>query len=175
MDWRIVIRPLLEPNMFNAKEGEIIIDKNTGHVTIKHNGKYRSKTKELEARVNALLGLKNKLVKKFIELADEIDLLVAGLEGLQDDALDVRQKAEELRSDLKELELAIETLMAQVDRFCQDIKDFQYREMRTYLNPIVANLREILKLRALVDELNFLADDIANQKSSNQSAISLLS
>ena len=160
--------------MFNAKEGELIIDKNTGHVTIKHNGKYVSKTKELEARVNALLGLKNELVKKFIELADELEILVSGFDKIHEDTREVRTTTEELYNNLIELELTIESLMSQVDHFCLEIKEFQYEELRRYLNPIIANLREVLKLRAIVDELKFLASDIVNQKSSNSSAINAL-
>jgi molecular chaperone GrpE (heat shock protein) len=174
IDWRIVIRPLLEENMFNAKEGEIIIDKYTGHVTIKHKGKYISKTKELEARVNALLGLKNDLVKKFIELAEEIDILVKGFEAVVDDAKDVIIESEELYSELMELELSIENLLSQIDRFCLDIKEYQYEEFRQHLNPVIDNLREIIKLRAVLDELTFLASDIQNQKLSNNAGIAIL-
>ena len=174
MDWRVIVRPLLERNMFNAKEGELIIDKNTGHITIKHNGEYISKTKELEARISALLGLKNKLVKKFIELADEIDVLVDGLNNLSTDAKDIVASAESLYSDLTELEIAINNLMAQVDCLCSDIKIYQYEKFRTHLNPIIANLRDIITLRAVIDELKFLATDIVNQKSSNNAGIAIL-
>jgi chromosome segregation ATPase len=170
-DWRIIVKPLLEQNMFNAKEGELIVDKNTGHITIKHNGKFMSKTKELEARVNALLGLKNELVKKFIELADELEILVSGFDKLKNDAREVKETAEELYNELIEIELAIKSLMTQVDRFCLEIKEFQYKELRRYLDPIIANLRELLKLRAIVDELKFLANDIKNQKASNMLAV----
>jgi hypothetical protein len=174
MDWRIVIRPLLEKNMLNAKNGEIILDKNTGHVTIKVNGKYKSKTKELEARVNALLGFKNELVKKYIELAEEIEILVEGLEVVYSNTDAVRAKAESLNVQLMELDVKINLFLTQVDNFCREIIDFQYQEIRPFLNPIVANLKEIILLRATLDELTFLASDIVNQKSSNKAGLNVV-
>jgi hypothetical protein len=174
MDWRIVIRPLLEKNMFNAKEGEIILDKNTGHVTFKHNGKFRSMTKELEARVNALLGYKNQLVKKYIELSDLIDILVTGFDTIYDQTTEVFREAEELYSQLVQLDYKIQNLMTQIDAFCLEIKNFQYREIRPYLDPIVDNLKSLILIRANLDELAFLAKDIADQKVSNRAGIDVV-
>lgn len=175
MDWnKIVIRPLLEKNMFNGKEGEVILDKNTGHVTIKHNGKYKSKTKELEARVNALLGLKNQLVKKYIEIADEIELLVSEFDRIKKRTKEIKAKAEELYDKLMELEQKINILMSQIDRFCLSLKNFQYKELRVHLDPIIANLRQIIYIKANIDELVFLARDIKDQKMSNSAGISYI-
>ncbi|WCS68402.1 hypothetical protein Goe21_02930 [Bacillus phage vB_BsuM-Goe21] len=157
--------------MFNAKEGEIILDKKTGHVTIKHNGKYKSKTKELEARANALLSYKNKLVKKFIELAEEIERLLNSIDVLKDDTKKVRDRAEELYVSLTELDADVESLMTLIDNFCKELKDFQYKEIRPFLDPIVDNLKDILKLKATIDEMKFLANDITNQKISNKSGL----
>jgi uncharacterized coiled-coil DUF342 family protein len=170
--WRIVIRPLLERNMLNAKEGEIILDKNTGHVTIKSGGKYKSKTKELEARVNALLGFKNELVKRYIQVAEEIEILVDGLEEVYKDTDAARAKADSLVADLEEISLKIDQLMTEIDNFCLEITNFQYNEIRPYLNPIVANLKDLMLIRANMDELVFLATDVKNQKISNKEGLS---
>jgi uncharacterized coiled-coil DUF342 family protein len=171
MDWNIIIKPLLEKNMLNAKEGEIILDKKTGHVTIKHNGKYKSKTKELEARVNALLGFKNQLVKKFIELAERIDILVAGMDKIRDDTRDIKEEALNLYNDLLELSDAIDSLFEQVDNFVLDLKDFQYKEIRPHLDPIVRNLKSLLLIKANVEEFTFLSNDVNNQKVSNKQGL----
>ncbi|ALN97700.1 hypothetical protein Bp8pS_021 [Bacillus phage vB_BpuM-BpSp] len=174
MDWKIIIRPLLEKNMFNAKEGELIVDKKTGHITFKRKGKFKSKTKELEAQINALLGYKNELIKEFIKNAEDIDTLVKNFDSIRDDTKKVKEKAEELKINLEEIEMKLNELMTDVSKFSLEIKNFQYQEIRNYLDPIITNLKDTLSIKASIDELKFLANDIKNQKISNNDGKKLI-
>jgi|GEM_PF-4880877 len=169
-DYYIIIRPLLEKYMMNAKEGEIILDKKTGHLTIKHNGKFISKTKELEARINALLGWKNELVKQFIDLSNRIDILVNELDKLKDRTNQLNETIQKLMNELAELEIQLNLYLSQVDEFCRQIKIFQYQTTKPYLDAIVANLRNLIRLTFVIRESNFLLSDIREQKISNSTA-----
>jgi len=48
--FRVSLVPLLEENSNNIEDGEITVNRITGHLSIKNNGEFVSKTKELEGR-----------------------------------------------------------------------------------------------------------------------------
>src|SRR5699024_9914779 len=111
------------------------------------------------ARINALLGWKSSLLTKFLELADEIDRLVKNFNKTKKEVKKIREETQELIDELNELKVEVLVFLSTIDQYVISLKDFQFREIRTYLNPIIANLKEVIKIKALLDELSFLAND----------------
>jgi len=173
-DFSMIILPLTEKNMNSAKDGEIVVDTKKGHITIKKGENYISKTKELEARVNALSDLKNDLTDQYLNLEEDIDYLISEYKRIKTDTKSTRNEADTLTNELDELQILLQSYLSKIDVYCQKITEFQYTSVRPYINLVVDNLRNLVKLKATIDELSFLAKELTEQKNSNYYAISSL-
>lgn len=72
---RIKLKPLIEENKDYAIDGELVVDKNTGHISLYDDGNLISKTKELEDLLNKLFGKINKITIKLNGNDQRIKLL----------------------------------------------------------------------------------------------------
>lgn len=170
--WYNLMFPLNEYHMNSAEDGEIILDSNTGHVTI-YNAelhKFLSKTKELEAKINGYNDIKNDLTKQFLDIAEDIEYLVKEYHKFIKQTKLMIQECEELKHQLDNLKIIIFNYLSKIDGYYLRLHDYLYKNMKPYIDAIVANLREILKLRANIEELEFLLKDAENLRDSNATA-----
>jgi len=161
--------------MFSAVEGEIIVDERKGHITFKHNEKYISKTKELEAKVNALLDTKNKLLKRYMQLSVIVDDLINQLDIFNNDFNTISIDTDYLNSELESINNNLTTYLDNIDGFSRIVKDQEYSAIRPYLNSIITNLKDVISLKAEIDEITFLVNDINDQKLSNEQGLNKIS
>lgn len=173
-DYHIEVFPLKEKYMNSAVDGELIIDTKKGHISIKSGDNYLSKTKELEARVNSLSNLSNDLTNHYLDLEEDITYLIDEYKKLKSKSKTTMNTVEDLNSQLDKVKIILDSYKSKLDSYCESLIEFQYTEIRPYINMIVDNLKKVLKLQSDLNELEFLANDLEEQKNSNYYAISVL-
>ena len=154
--------PLEEKYSNNAALNELIIDPKTGHITvcIEAGSKYVSKTKDLEIELNSLLSLKDKLYREYITISDELEDAVRKLENCRDNIGSINAALAENRAKLLTIGIESDRLLKLYDSQYKIYHKYLYADMENFRIIAKENVKKIIAISILQDELELLSVDI---------------
>lgn len=166
------IFPLEEKYINNAVAGELIIDPKTGHITVCSSaGKYVSKTKELEMELNSLLSLKDKLYNEYIAISDDLEDAVRKLEFCRESIQSINASLADSKSKLITIGIEADRLLKEYDEQYKKYNKYLYSDMENFRILIKENVKKIIAVSIIQDELELLYQDVEYLRKTNNKSI----
>ena len=167
------IFPLEEQYMNNAKTDELIIDPQTGHITVCTNAgtSYVSNSKDMEAELNGLVSLKNRFYNEYMSISDKLEDSASKL--LEDGAnyTAINENIATCRSDLTTVTADANYLLTIYDAKYKKYNGYLYNEMEGFKNIIKENTKKIIVINILLDEIKLLSQDVTHIYNKNSSEL----
>lgn len=157
---RLEIIPLVEENMNQMVDGSFSINQLNGHITLKREDEYISKTKEMATSIIDLKEFKKDLQEKIIEDKKKPDEISELIKNLEDGIEEAKKKVEEIRVKLEKYEKIAKDIDKQLNEIDEYLRgDFLLNAQILYASKMNSNINLLGNLMIQNELMDRISDN----------------